>query len=115
VPAVQAPSCAVNLHIFDTNGNPLASKTVLIDPNESMSLTYPTPGTDPTAVELHASISIPMCPDNTASCPVAQQRTQRTCLSLADSFSGSLEIVDNASGKTVVALPAVQRRIFAAD
>lgn len=110
LPAVQ--SCAVNLSLFDANGNTLATKTVTVGPGQSKSLVYPTPGADPTAVELHASITIPQCADNSTTCPVAHQTAQRACLSRAGSFTGSLEIFDPASGKTVAALPAVQRSII---
>jgi prepilin-type N-terminal cleavage/methylation domain-containing protein len=110
LPAVQ--SCAVTLNLFDDNGNILATKTVTVNAGQSKSLNYPpTPGVDPTAVELHASITIPQCPDNSMTCPMAQQAAQRVCLSRAGSFTGSLEILD-ASGKTVAALPAVQRSII---
>jgi len=110
VPAVQ--SCAVTLNLYDDKGTVLATKTVAVSAGQSKSLTYPpTPGVDPTAVELHASITIPQCPDSSMSCPMAQQAAQRVCLSRAGSFTGSLEILD-ANGKTVAALPAVQRSII---
>jgi hypothetical protein len=63
---------------------------------------------DPTAVEMHAAVGVPTCPDNGTTCSTDEQRMQTQCSRLKGSFFGSLEVVDVASGKTVVALPAVQ-------
>ena len=106
VPAVQ--QCALNLAILDRAGNVLASSTEILSSNQSRSLIYPPVGKDPTAVELHAVVAVPTCPDNSTSCSEAAERAQKACRGLSANIASSLEIIDNASGKTVVALPAVQ-------
>jgi Tfp pilus assembly protein PilE len=107
LPAVQkAPAqCTVNLEMFNQEGTKVASSTATLLPNQSASLTLPS---DPTAVEMHAAVGVPACPDNSTTCSTDEQRMQAQCSRLKGSFLGSLEVVDVASGKTVVALPAVQ-------
>jgi Tfp pilus assembly protein PilE len=107
LPAVQkAPAqCTVNLEMFNQDGTKVASSTATLLPNQSASLTLPS---DPTAVEMHAAVGVPACPDNSTTCSTDEQRMQAQCSRLKGSFLGSLEVVDVASGKTVVALPAVQ-------
>jgi prepilin-type N-terminal cleavage/methylation domain-containing protein len=106
VPAVQ--QCALNLAILDRAGTVLASSTEIVSPNQSRSLIYPPVGKDPTAVELHAVVAVPACPDNSTSCSEAAERAQQACRGLSAHIASSLEIIDNASGKTVVALPGMQ-------
>jgi len=107
LPAVQkAPAqCTVNLEMFNQDGTKVASSTATLLPNQSASLTLPS---DPTAVEMHAAVGVPACPDNSTTCATDEQRMQAQCSRLKGSFLGSMEVVDVASGKTVVALPAVQ-------
>jgi Tfp pilus assembly protein PilE len=107
LPAVQkAPAqCTVNLEMFKQDGTKVTSSTETLLPNQSATLTMPT---DPTAVEIHAAVGVPECPDNSTTCSTDQQRMQSQCARLKAGFFGSLEIVDVASGKTLAALPAVQ-------
>lgn len=112
LPAVQR--CTVSLGIFDRDGNTLASSTETLSANQSRSLIYP-PSGDPTAVELHALVGVPTCPDNAASCSQAQKQAQQHCRNQSSNFAASLEIIDNVTGKTVVALPAVQLNGQAAE
>jgi prepilin-type N-terminal cleavage/methylation domain-containing protein len=112
----QGPAqCAVNLNIYDDTGKVLAASTETLLPNQSKSLKFDNVAAttsaqaagDPTAVEYHASVAIPACPDNGTTCSKQDRELQEQCLAHANEFASSLEIIDDASGKTMAALPGV--------
>jgi prepilin-type N-terminal cleavage/methylation domain-containing protein len=112
----QGPAqCTVNLNIYDNTGKVVATSTETLLPNQSKSLKFdnvaPAAGAqaagDPTAVEYHASVAIPACPDNSTTCSKRDRELQGQCLEHANEFASSLEIIDDASGKTTAALPGV--------
>jgi prepilin-type N-terminal cleavage/methylation domain-containing protein len=108
LPAVQKSvpaQCTATLKIFDDAGNPLAQATALLLPNQSSSLVFQP---DPTAVEIHAVVAIPTCPNNADTCSASDRALQNECRRQGRKFIGTLEIFDPASGKTQVVLPAVQ-------
>jgi len=115
LPAVQLPAvqCTLDLKIYDNMGNVVASGIQTLLANQSKSITFnnaasgtsPTAG-DPTAVEFHASVEIPACPDNSTTCSKQEREVQSICLEHRNEFSSSLELID-ANGKTVTALSGI--------
>src|SRR5271166_3648586 len=118
LPAVQLPAvqrCTVNLKIYDNTGNVVVTSAETILANQSKSITCdnvangtgPTAAGDPTAVEYHASVEIPACPDNSATCSRQERQLQAACLEHSNEFASSLELIDDGTRKTVTALPGV--------
>jgi hypothetical protein len=109
LPAVQKSTpaqCTAILEIFDDAGNALARTSALLAPNQSRALVFQP---DPTAVEIHAVVTVPSCPNDADVCSASDRAVQNECRRQGRKFLGSLEIFDPASGKTQVVLPAVQR------
>ena len=121
LPAVQLPAvqqCTVDLKIYDNTGKIVAMGTETLLANQSKSITFdnaaPTAGTgasDPTAVEFHASVEIPACPDNSTRCSRQERQAQGACLEHRNEFASSLELID-ANGKTVTALPGASTELI---
>ncbi len=115
LPAVQLPAvqrCTVDLKISDNTGKVVATSTETLLPNQSRSLTFDNvaPGTtpaaeDPTAVEYHASVSIPACPDHSTTCSRQERTLQAACLEHSTELASSLELIDDETHKTIAALP----------
>jgi len=112
---LQGPAqCTVNLTIADGAGKVVATSTETLLPNQSKSISFDNAATvnplragDPTAVEYHAWVAIPECPDNTTTCSRQERQVQTECLQRSGEFGSSLESIDDASGKVVAVLPAV--------
>ncbi|HTF34467.1 MAG TPA: prepilin-type N-terminal cleavage/methylation domain-containing protein [Myxococcota bacterium] len=123
LPAVQLPAvqdCAVDLKIYDLSGKVVATSTETLLPNQSKSISFDNvvPGTsaaaagDPTAVEYHASVAIPACPDNSTTCSRQERQLQAKCLEHSNEFASSLELIDDGTRKTVTALPGVSTELI---
>ena len=109
LPAVQKSvpaQCTTDLKIFDAAGNTVAHSAATLVPNQSSSLVFQP---DPTAVEIHAAITVPACPNDATICSASELATQTACRKMGRQFLGTMEIVDPSSGQTLVVLPAVQR------
>jgi len=122
LPAVQLPAvqCTVDLKISDNNGNVVASSTETLLPNQSKSISFDNlgpaagaPAGDPTAVEYHASVAIPSCPDNSNNCSRQERQLQGECLAHRTEFASSLELIDDGTHKALVALPGVPTELTA--
>ena len=117
-----AQQCTVLLDIYDNTGKVVATGTETLLPNQSKSISFdnvaPNPNAaagDPTAVEYHASVSIPACPSDpsvSATCSTQQRLLQQECLNHSYQFTSSLELIDDATSKTIVALPSVSPELI---
>jgi prepilin-type N-terminal cleavage/methylation domain-containing protein len=131
VPAVQLPGdnstqpaqlCTVLLNIYDNTGKVVATGTETLIPNQSKSISFdnvaPNPNAaagDPTAVEYHASVSIPVCPSDpsvSTTCSAHQRLLQQECLNHSYEFASNLELIDDGTGKTIVAQPGVSPELI---
>ena len=123
LPAVQVPAvqqCTVDLKIYDSTGKVVAASTETLLANQSKSITFdnvapgtgPTAGGDPTAVEYHASVSIPACPDDGTTCSRHERQLQAACLEHSNEFASSLELIDDGTHKTIAALPGVSTELI---
>jgi hypothetical protein len=118
MPAVQ--QCTVDLKIYDNTGKVVATSTETLLPNQSKSLSFDnvapatgaTAGGDPTAVEYHASVGIPACPDDSTTCSKQERRLQAECLAHSNEFASSLELIDDGTRKTIAALPGVSTELI---
>jgi prepilin-type N-terminal cleavage/methylation domain-containing protein len=130
VPAVQLPAsnavpeqlCTVLLNIYDNTGKVVATGTETLTPNQSKSISFdnlaPNPNAaagDPTAVEYHASVSIPVCPSDpsvSTTCSAHQRLLQQECLNHSYEFASNVELIDDGTGKTIVVQPGVSPELI---
>ena len=108
----QGPAqCTVNLTIADSTGKVVVTSTETLLPNQSQSIKFDNAAVvnplNAGAVDYHALVAIPECPDNTTTCSRQERQLQTECLQHSGEFASSLEIIDDASGKTVAVLPGV--------
>ena len=122
LPAVQVPAvqqCAVELKLYDNTGKVVASSTETLLPNQSKSISFDnvapgngaTAGSDPTAVEYHASVAIPACPDGSTTCSKGERQLQAEGLEHSNEFASSLELIDDGTHKVTAALPGVSTEL----